>query len=244
MATVICPKCGTTNPDNAMNCQQCRINLKFALENLDEIGRQKRREQGLPEMPEQASNVIQSEKSRITCQNCRTETEAGGTYMFYYGTAVGQSKSYSKDVYSTATTVTTTTTYNISGVIQGYICDRCIATSVSKAHRRMGSALLFLDLFFVFIVFASYMADEFGIVTFICLLLGILCLVGAIVAFRSWLRISKQLKSNDGESLKKVAKSNLETGDVLISQLMIPDLQKKGFTNFWTRTAYKTLKEK
>ena len=31
MATVICPKCGTENSGNAMNCKQCRINLEFAL---------------------------------------------------------------------------------------------------------------------------------------------------------------------------------------------------------------------
>ncbi|MEM3514990.1 MAG: hypothetical protein QXQ64_08460 [Candidatus Bathyarchaeia archaeon] len=35
MATVICPKCGTKNPANAMNCKNCRINLKFALEHPD-----------------------------------------------------------------------------------------------------------------------------------------------------------------------------------------------------------------
>jgi hypothetical protein len=34
MATIICPKCGTENSDSEMNCTQCRINLKFALENL------------------------------------------------------------------------------------------------------------------------------------------------------------------------------------------------------------------
>lgn len=32
MTTVICPKCGAENPDSAMNCTQCRINLQFALE--------------------------------------------------------------------------------------------------------------------------------------------------------------------------------------------------------------------
>ena len=31
--TVICPKCGTLNRGDAMNCQQCRINLAFALAN-------------------------------------------------------------------------------------------------------------------------------------------------------------------------------------------------------------------
>lgn len=30
-----CPKCGHTNPDTAMNCEECRINLEGAREHLD-----------------------------------------------------------------------------------------------------------------------------------------------------------------------------------------------------------------
>jgi hypothetical protein len=37
MTTVICPKCGTENLADAMNCKECRINLKFALEHSEEI---------------------------------------------------------------------------------------------------------------------------------------------------------------------------------------------------------------
>ncbi len=33
MGTAICPRCGTVNPINAMNCRQCRINLEFARAN-------------------------------------------------------------------------------------------------------------------------------------------------------------------------------------------------------------------
>lgn len=38
MATISCPKCGTENPDSAINCKQCRINLQFALEHYGEMG--------------------------------------------------------------------------------------------------------------------------------------------------------------------------------------------------------------
>jgi hypothetical protein len=41
METIICPKCGTGNPANAMNCRHCRVNLKFALEHADEVERSK-----------------------------------------------------------------------------------------------------------------------------------------------------------------------------------------------------------
>jgi hypothetical protein len=41
MDTVICPKCGMENPANAMNCRNCRINLRFALEHPDQIERAK-----------------------------------------------------------------------------------------------------------------------------------------------------------------------------------------------------------
>ena len=37
MDTIICPKCGTENPINALNCTHCRINLQFAFEHPDQI---------------------------------------------------------------------------------------------------------------------------------------------------------------------------------------------------------------
>ena len=37
MATIICPKCGTENPADAMNCKNCRVNLKYALEHPGEM---------------------------------------------------------------------------------------------------------------------------------------------------------------------------------------------------------------
>ena len=37
MDIITCPKCGTENPANAMNCQACRINLQFALGHPEEI---------------------------------------------------------------------------------------------------------------------------------------------------------------------------------------------------------------
>ena len=37
MTTVICPKCGTENLADAINCKECRINLRWAAENLGDI---------------------------------------------------------------------------------------------------------------------------------------------------------------------------------------------------------------
>lgn len=37
MDTIRCPRCGTENPAQALNCQVCRINLEFALENPAEF---------------------------------------------------------------------------------------------------------------------------------------------------------------------------------------------------------------
>ena len=37
MATITCPKCGTENSDDAVNCINCRVNLKYALEHPGEM---------------------------------------------------------------------------------------------------------------------------------------------------------------------------------------------------------------
>lgn len=37
MTTVICPKCGTENPSDAVNCRKCRIILKLALEHAEKL---------------------------------------------------------------------------------------------------------------------------------------------------------------------------------------------------------------
>jgi len=34
MSTIICPKCGTSNADTALNCGQCHISLQWAMQNL------------------------------------------------------------------------------------------------------------------------------------------------------------------------------------------------------------------
>src|SRR3990172_7293095 len=38
MDTIVCPKCGTKNSPDAMNCQHCRINLRFAIAYPEQIG--------------------------------------------------------------------------------------------------------------------------------------------------------------------------------------------------------------
>lgn len=37
MDAIVCPKCGTENPGDAMNCKHCKINLRFALEHPEQI---------------------------------------------------------------------------------------------------------------------------------------------------------------------------------------------------------------
>jgi len=38
MDTVTCPRCGTENPASAVNCRDCRVNLRFALEHPEQLG--------------------------------------------------------------------------------------------------------------------------------------------------------------------------------------------------------------
>lgn len=51
MEKITCPKCGTENLADAVNCKQCRVNLEFALENPGEIERIKQPTQGLSDPP-------------------------------------------------------------------------------------------------------------------------------------------------------------------------------------------------
>jgi hypothetical protein len=63
MNSVVCPRCGTENPASATNCRECRINLKFALEHPEEVGRSAttetatRQEPSPPETPQDAGRM-------------------------------------------------------------------------------------------------------------------------------------------------------------------------------------------
>ena len=48
MNIIICPKCGAENDAGTINCEQCRVNLQWALEHPSEFERIKRQIQGLP----------------------------------------------------------------------------------------------------------------------------------------------------------------------------------------------------
>lgn len=54
MAAITCPKCGTENPSDAMNCRQCRINLQFALEHPEETERVREVDEAPPPPPKKA----------------------------------------------------------------------------------------------------------------------------------------------------------------------------------------------
>jgi hypothetical protein len=44
--TITCPRCGTENRADRLNCEVCRINLRFALENPEEIARLRQADAG------------------------------------------------------------------------------------------------------------------------------------------------------------------------------------------------------
>jgi hypothetical protein len=62
-----CPKCGHVNPDDAVNCERCRVNLAWAREHLDEyvseeekqLLEQQRREELLQEQREEQKRLFQ-----------------------------------------------------------------------------------------------------------------------------------------------------------------------------------------
>lgn len=77
MTTIICPKCGTENPADAVNCKNCKVNLKYALEHPAEMefaqehpdmfGLMKQeavREEAVRSTPEKAMSRKQARKKR------------------------------------------------------------------------------------------------------------------------------------------------------------------------------------
>jgi len=83
MATVICPRCGTANPDTATNCENCRINLKFALEHPEAITPTK--QEVIQGEQEPASTLM---TGYVNCPRCGSSDIKKVTYT-WWGGAVG-----------------------------------------------------------------------------------------------------------------------------------------------------------
>jgi uncharacterized protein YbjQ (UPF0145 family) len=68
---VHCPKCGHENPDGAMNCDNCRINLQFAITSIEQLKTQGE--------SEDERNAVQSElESRVKQIICTTAPKLEG----------------------------------------------------------------------------------------------------------------------------------------------------------------------
>ena len=53
-----CPKCGHENPDNATNCDECHINLQYAIANVEQFESEKRDEQQRAMLAEKVKNLL------------------------------------------------------------------------------------------------------------------------------------------------------------------------------------------
>lgn len=69
MNTITCPKCGTINPENTLNCKSCKINLRFALENPAEVERIKKEELERLERNE----ILNLMEEEWKCPKCNTK---------------------------------------------------------------------------------------------------------------------------------------------------------------------------
>jgi uncharacterized protein YbjQ (UPF0145 family)/ribosomal protein L40E len=74
-----CPKCGHENPDNAINCAKCRINLRYAFENAQQLEAQWQAEQQKALADEQLARQLE------TLLVTTTPTVQGRTVSQYLG---------------------------------------------------------------------------------------------------------------------------------------------------------------
>ena len=69
MDTIVCLRCGTENPDDVVNCKECRINLKWASENLEVDDLVKQSQEVLTGAQLERSSLDWGDKISIGCSS-------------------------------------------------------------------------------------------------------------------------------------------------------------------------------
>ncbi|HZW03412.1 MAG TPA: hypothetical protein VFF68_05775 [Anaerolineaceae bacterium] len=181
----------------------------------------------------QTSSEVLSGGLRRHCENCRTETEEGNIYRYYYGTEISKSStmegSYQK----------ITTTYDVAGTQETYLCNQCLAVKFLKSSRISFIGLFILAFVLLSIFFIAI--NKVSILTVLALLAGLLSLFFTFKVLREWRAASAQLKNKDVAALRQLASMNPDLGDLLSIEITSYRLKSRGFTNFWSRSQYQGL---
>jgi len=82
----------------------------------------------------------------MKCEKCKTDTDAGEWYQFYYGTLLASWTSYQRR-YVDALERVTSKKYRIEGSEKVFFCYKCMSEEKAKAHWKTGGAIILWSLF-------------------------------------------------------------------------------------------------
>ncbi len=166
----------------------------------------------------------------MLCEKCQRDTPAASPYIFYYGNQTGKVRRGRQTI----------TTYSIGGSQQPTLCNECVFTFAMKqrANGFIGAAVFFFIVAAVAAIVAVVSPDlNNGLVFWLAaaLLLG----YTLSLFFTSFVE-RKRSANHDFETLVKSRRDTI--GSELAISLRKPDMQARGFKQFFTPSRMKQLK--
>lgn len=139
---IICPRCGQENSDNARNCSECHVNLKYALENAEEyIAKQQ-----VKDLERQAKELeLQKYKNLIITTTPSIEGKTISQYLGIVSSAVVLGTGFGSELLAGVADFLGTR----SGAFQGKLNEarEMVLTEMkSQAAQRMGDGIVGISL--------------------------------------------------------------------------------------------------
>jgi hypothetical protein len=215
-----CSICGGINPSNKENCLGC---------NRSRYGNE------------------QEEKVSGECANCKSFTDDGKKYAFYYGKKITENSKTT--VSGGIRTITTTTNYKMGGSMEVVFCKRCMALKILRDKKDRNSYFWFILLAIPLVLLGLLggivfigTRNEHDIAPLSCWIPPLIIGFGLIILnFQLNKRLHDQIISIENkESSANIKDFNLkeEEGDKYAIDKERGNLVSQGYDSFFTRSTY------